>query len=82
MKYLFRLYQLIVALPIFLVASIVTSLTTMIGCRLGNGHFWGYYPGKIWVGIASQCPQKGECTSLFEEVSLQQTAVSDFRMGE
>ena len=41
-----------------------------------------YYPGKIWVGIASQCPQKGECTSLFEEVSLQQTAVSDFRMGE
>lgn len=41
-----------------------------------------YYPSKIWVGIASQCPQKGECTSLFEEVSLQQTAVSDFRMGE
>ena len=31
MKYLYRLYQLIVALPIFLVASIVTSLTTMIG---------------------------------------------------
>lgn len=49
MKYLYRLYQLIVALPIFLVASIVTSLTTMIGCRLGNGHFWGYYPGKWWA---------------------------------
>lgn len=49
MKYLYRLYQLIVALPIFLVASIVTSFTTMIGCRLGNGHFWGYYPGKWWA---------------------------------
>lgn len=49
MKYLYRLYQLIIALPIFLVASIVTSLTTMIGCRLGNGHFWGYYPGKWWA---------------------------------
>lgn len=49
MKYLYRLYQFIVALPIFLVASIVTSLTTMIGCRLGNGHFWGYYPGKWWA---------------------------------
>ena len=53
MKYLYRLYQLIVALPIFLVASIVTSLTTMIGCRLGNGHFWGYYPGKWWSRLTT-----------------------------
>lgn len=40
-----------------------------------------YYPARIWVGIASQCPQSGLCTSLFEEVSLEQTSVSDFRMG-
>lgn len=40
-----------------------------------------YYPSKMWLGIASQCPQKGECTSLFEEISLEQTSVSDFRMG-
>ena len=53
MKYLYRLYQLIVALPIFLVASIVTSLTTRIGCRLGNGHFWGYYPGKWWSRLTT-----------------------------
>lgn len=53
MKYLYRLYQLIVALPIFLVASIVTSFTTMIGCRLGNGHFWGYYPGKWWSRLTT-----------------------------
>lgn len=48
MKYIYRLYQLVICLPILIVASILTSLTTVIGCMLGNGHFWGYYPGKLW----------------------------------
>lgn len=48
MKYLYRLYQLLVCLPILVLASIITSVTTVVGCMLGNGHFWGYYPGKIW----------------------------------
>ena len=48
MKYLYRLYQLLVCLPILVLASIITSITTVVGCMLGNGHFWGYYPGKIW----------------------------------
>lgn len=41
-----------------------------------------YYPSQIWVGIASQSPTSGICTSIFEEVSLEQTSVSDFRTGE
>lgn len=41
-----------------------------------------YYPARIWVGIASQCPKSGTCNSLFESISLQQTSVSDFRMGD
>ena len=41
-----------------------------------------YYPDRIWVGIASQCPQKGVCVSAFDEISLRQTSVSDFRMGD
>ena len=48
MKYLYRIYQLLIALPLFLVASVITSLVTVIGCMVGNGHFWGYYPGKWW----------------------------------
>lgn len=40
-----------------------------------------YYPDKIWVGIASQCPKAGTCTSLFEEVSFEQASVDDFRLG-
>lgn len=41
-----------------------------------------YYPNRLWVGVASQCPQAGNCTSFFEDVRLEQTAVSDFRMGD
>ena len=48
MKYIYRLYQLVICLPILIVASILTSLATVVGCMLGNGHFWGYYPGKLW----------------------------------
>ena len=48
MKYLYRIYQLLICLPILLVASILTSVITVLGCMLGNGHFWGYYHGKLW----------------------------------
>lgn len=47
MKYLYLIYQILVS-PILLVITILTALFTTIGCWLGNGHFWGYYPGKIW----------------------------------
>lgn len=48
MKYLYRAYQLLIVLPLFLVASLLTSVVTIAGCMLGDGHFWGYYPGKWW----------------------------------
>lgn len=41
-----------------------------------------YYPAQIYLGISSQCPQRGECTSRFEEVTLSHDNVGDFRMGE
>lgn len=40
------------------------------------------YPAELWLGVASQCPQKGICTSLFSELSLTQDAVGDFRTGD
>lgn len=48
MKYLYYCYQLVIVLPLFAVASVITSAVTIIGCVVGNGHFWGYYPGKWW----------------------------------
>ena len=47
-KFLYRLYQLFIAAPLCLVATIITTLAVIIGCTLGNGHFWGYYPGRWW----------------------------------
>lgn len=41
-----------------------------------------YYPDTIYLGISSQCPQKGGCTSRIEEVTLNHDNVKDFRMGE
>lgn len=49
MKYIYIVYQTFVAIPLIILASVITSLTTIIGCFLGDGHFWGYYPGKLWA---------------------------------
>ncbi len=51
MKYLYYIYQVCIALPVFLLATVLTAVTVVVGCRLGDGHFWGYYPGMIWSRI-------------------------------
>ena len=48
MKLLYDLYQLCIALPLLLLLTILTALTTTIGSLLGGARFWGYYPAKIW----------------------------------
>lgn len=48
MTYLYRLYQLCIALPLLLLCTMVAALVTILGAWIGSAHFWGYYPGKIW----------------------------------
>lgn len=48
MQIIYKVYQLFIALPLGLIATFLTAVTTIIGCFLGNAHFWGYYPGKLW----------------------------------
>ena len=48
MKLLYDIYQVCFALPVLLVLTVLTAVTTIIGSLLGGAHFWGYYPGKIW----------------------------------
>ncbi len=48
MKYLYYFYQLVVALPLLLVCTVLTAIVTSVGCLIGSAHFWGYYPAKIW----------------------------------
>ncbi len=49
MKYLYRIYQLIVVLPVLVVVTILMALAVGIGTAIGDGHFWGYYPGRWWA---------------------------------
>ena len=49
MKYLYYIYQLFVAFPIVIVATIITGIVTGIGCSIGNGHFWGYFLSLIHI---------------------------------
>lgn len=51
MKYLYRIYQIFIALPICLVATLLCVIVVSIGCTIGNGHFWGYYPGHLWAKV-------------------------------
>lgn len=62
MKYIYYIYQICIALPLLVVATILTALITTIGSTLGSAHFWGYYPGKIW--------SRTICTLLFIRVRV------------
>lgn len=46
---IYRLYQLLIAAPIILILTILTAIVVTIGCNIGDGDFWGYYPGKLWA---------------------------------
>jgi 1-acyl-sn-glycerol-3-phosphate acyltransferase len=48
MNFIYRIYQLFVALPLIIVATIITVIAIALGCAIGDGHFWGYYPGHYW----------------------------------
>ena len=48
MKYLYRIYQLLIAAPLLIIITIVTALATIIGSTIGSAHFWGYWPGHVW----------------------------------
>lgn len=39
------------------------------------------YPAEIWTGISAQCPVDKGTTSFFEDISLEQKSVKDFRLG-
>lgn len=48
LRFFYCLYQLCVVVPIVLIATVLTAVVTIVGCAVGDGHFWGYYPGKWW----------------------------------
>ena len=59
LRILFVLYFWLIVAPMFIVATILTALTVIIGCMLGRENFFSFYPGMIWSKIAcylALCP--------------------------
>ena len=48
MKFLYRIYQWVIAAPIFVVATFITAIITLIGCAIGKSYTWGYWPAHFW----------------------------------
>ena len=46
---LYRVYQIVVGIPVLVLATIITAVEVGIGTSIGDGHFWGYYPGRWWA---------------------------------
>ena len=51
LKVFYLIYQAIIAFPVMVIMTIITALEVGIGTTIGNGHFWGYYPGRWWAQI-------------------------------
>lgn len=54
-------YTWLFFVPLFLVLTILTATTVIIGCLLGGERFFSYYPGMVWSRLTcylALCPVK------------------------
>lgn len=47
----YRLYQLLIMLPILLTATIIAAIFTAVGSIIFGGKWWGYWPAHIWAKL-------------------------------
>ncbi len=45
------IYLVFIFLPLALIFTLITAITTLVGCTLGDHKKWGYYPGMIWAKL-------------------------------
>ena len=48
LRILYMLYLWLFVVPVFVVLTILTALTVIVGCLLGGERIFAYYPGMIW----------------------------------
>ncbi len=59
LRVLYIIYFWLIAIPLFLVLTILTAVTVIVGCLLGGEKIFAYYPGKIWSWLTCHlvlCP--------------------------
>lgn len=47
----YRIYQILVMVPVMLVVTTLAAIVTIIGSALGGARWWGYYPQIIWARL-------------------------------
>lgn len=60
-RILYIIYFWLIAIPVFLVLTLLTALTVIVGCMLGGERIFAYYPGMIWSRLTcwlALCPVK------------------------
>ena len=48
MKFLWKLYLIFIAGPIFILITLLTAVITILMTAFGRNKFWGYWPAHIW----------------------------------
>lgn len=51
MLVLYRIYQILIMIPVLLVVTIFAAVITIVGSMLGAQRTMGYLPGRIWARI-------------------------------
>lgn len=60
-KLIYKVYICLIFVPLFLVLTILTATTVIVGCLCGGEKIFAYYPGMIWSRITcylALCPVK------------------------
>ena len=60
-RILYILYLWLFMVPVFVVLTILTAVTVIVGCLLGGERIFAYYPGMIWSWLTCHlalCPVK------------------------
>lgn len=51
MKFLRKVYLILIAAPLFILVTLLAALITMLMTAVGGNRFWGYWPAHIWSRI-------------------------------
>ena len=63
LKIFWLIYLIFIALPLGILFTFLTAISTLIGCTLGDHKKWGYYPGMIWAKLM--------CALIFSSVKVE-----------
>lgn len=59
LRFFYKVYTWLIFVPVFLILTLLTAITVIVGCLLGGDKIFSYYPGMIWSRLTcylALCP--------------------------